>query len=159
MHENEVLVGPKQHLVFAQYGAPHSDRTRALTTDFLPRKSTAELVQVFLCHVVVFDHAPIRRYSKIKSSMRSCTQCDLYIQGTRWCTISSSFQELVELLNKNHLKNAVKDSEIKTDLFTQINAHSKNGEKRQSMLNGQLLQRPNGLQCYTFKRGSWAHIK
>jgi hypothetical protein len=37
---------------------------------------------------------------KFDEILHRCTPCDLYVQGTRWCTISSSCQELVELLSK-----------------------------------------------------------
>ena len=95
----------QSNIVYSQHGAPHSDRTRALTKKISSLKIYGGISTCFFaCHVEVYDHAPNRRYSKIKSSIRSCTPCDLYIQGTRWCTISSLFQELVELLSKNQLK-------------------------------------------------------
>ena len=104
MHENEILVGPKQRRVVTKRCSTQWQNTSFNERFFFRENLRRNQYMFFACHVEVYDHAPNRRYSKIKSLMRSCTPCDLYIQGTRWCTISSSFQEFVEFLSKEQLK-------------------------------------------------------
>ena len=97
------------NIVCSQHCAALRLRTRALNDRF----SSVEIYGGISTCVSCMPRGSQWSYSKltiskIKSSIRSCTLWDLYMQGTERCMISSSFQELVKLLSKSHLKKPFK---------------------------------------------------